>query len=782
MNLKTSRLTYPGKRGLFWLFARFAGIFLVALFTFSLTNQASAVTYQGPEDTRTRYVLEDSPTTVATSISVPVYYRTNPGNVTVTAKNFARHSSRDIRVSFNGGSWMSSDSSFVLPGSSFVYDASSGWYKSVINAQMHNYSGQNWRHYIHFQLELINTAGYIGYGGGSFQQASTSYPLRAPASNYSLTLATPCNIGTSQTRNLQFYDLDSGNIDNGGYTLTVNVYNETTNTLIANRVGGRDAGMGQGETLTIPVNFVPRHKYRVDVIQVSPNNVIQYNFPYDNIAYTIGCNYDVYPRISYEGQYGNNIRAIVPGQSLTLTAQLFNNGVSATDRYVPRSVYEFIIPSSQSIPNFNTIFNQQKVLLNNDTVRYREPGAAYNQPGQVGCAWLATVYSGAQNCRAVTAIDLGTSPTPTGNSWQSAGLAGDAVTINADDYSSGDVVCRFMAVRRFDNSHTTNPENYERRVSLPTCVRIGKKPKVQVLGGDLWVGRSGTTASTVSTSVTLSAQSGLYYGSYAEYAIAATGLVSGMASGSGFANGTTNATHCLRSLLTLNNSAGGVCSDATVGNYSHLPSTAPQIASRFPTTNASPSLSGTVDLAAASISSGVYRARNNGEIQLSTATIPAGKWVVINAPNNDVRIVGNLTYTNDALTSLSQIPQVVIIARNILINESVQRADAWLLASGSGTHGRVNTCSANDLDNATPAQLATRLHSGRCTQQLIVNGPVVANHLLLRRTAGAGPGVQAGIPAEVFNLRPDAYLWLIERSGAGRGIPTVTTHELPPKY
>src|SRR5690606_28527099 len=110
------------------------------------------------------------------------------------------------------------------------------------------------------------------------------------------------------------------------------------------------------------------------------------------------------------------------------------------------------------------------------------------------------------------------------------------------------------------------------------------------------------------------------------------------------------------------------------------------------------------------------------------------------------------------------IPQVVIIANNILIDESVSRVDAWLVAAGTGANGIVNTCSASNLDNASPAQLETRLHAGRCDDRLTVNGPVIANRLLLRRTAGAGPGNQAGNPAEVFNFRPDAYLWLVERS------------------
>lgn len=487
-------------------------------------------------------------------------------------------------------------------------------------------------------------------------------------------------------------------------------------------------------------------------------------------------NYDIYPKLTYNGQSGNTVQAIAPGQSVTLDGSLYNNGTVPTRSHTPRAVYEFVLNSGTAVPNFNTAFNRTTTLRNGDATRYAQPTTNFNTSATTGCTWVATVYPGSA-CRTILNETTSGAVTPSSANWQSAGLPSAALTLNADDYDANQVVCRFMTVRRFDASHTTTPENYDRRASLPVCVKIGKKPKVQVLGGDLWVGR-GSVPSTISTSVTVSRVGSVArtYGSYGEYAVAASGSIAGMASGSGYAGGVSSATLCSAGLLTVNNAQGGACSNTTVGQYTKLPALAPSIAGRFPTSSTSPALSGTVNLSGQT--SGVYRALNNGQITLSGATIPRGRWVVINAPGNNIRIAGNIAYTNDALSGLSDIPQVVIIANNITIDESVTRVDAWLVAGGT-----VTTCSAADLDGANTAQLRDRLHAGRCSQQLTVNGPVIANQLRLRRTAGSeGTGPLLGAPAEVFNFRPDAYLWLVSRSGAGRGVPTVLTRELPPKY
>jgi hypothetical protein len=151
--------------------------------------------------------------------------------------------------------------------------------------------------------------------------------------------------------------------------------------------------------------------------------------------------------------------------------------------------------------------------------------------------------------------------------------------------------------------------------------------------------------------------------------------------------------------------------------------------------------------------------------------------VVINAPNTTVIISGNINYAAGTINSVNQIPQAVIIARNIIIADNVSTIDSWLVANGTGTgQGRINTCGAGGVGEATA------LTSNNCGTKLTVNGPVIANQLLMRRTSGAGTGAEAGTPGEVFNLRPDAYLWATSQSSVSGRISTIDTKELPPRF
>ena len=92
----------------------------------------------------------------------------------------------------------------------------------------------------------------------------------------------------------------------------------------------------------------------------------------------------------------------------------------------------------------------------------------------------------------------------------------------------------------------------------------------------------------------------------------------------------------------------------------------------------------------------------------------------------------------------------------------------------TGTSGSITTC--NQVANATA------LRSTNCTNPLTINGPVAARTLNLWRTAGSGSGAASGDPAEVINLRPDAFLWATSYSADAGRVPTVSTKELPPRF
>jgi hypothetical protein len=357
-----------------------------------------------------------------------------------------------------------------------------------------------------------------------------------------------------------------------------------------------------------------------------------------------------------------------------------------------------------------------------------------------------------------------------------------------EDLEVGSRVCYALSLQPYTNADSSNLWRH----SDPQCVAVSKKPKVQVLGGDLLVGRgtynNSAAVSNVSTSTSYSTNTSAYYGSWSEYAIIPSGTVKGMASGAMYSGGSTGGDLCQLSVLTISNrsGAGSSCNADSVGKYVSS-AIAPNIASRFPVPGADKPrqiVSDSINLNTVAPSL-VYTtpARQANLSVISPQAIGAGRWVVINAPDTTVTISDNIRYTDAALSRAEDIPQVVIIAKNIIIADNVTNIDAWLIASGAATAtdrtaGYINTCGSVPIGSPSSATL----NSTTCSGKLTINGPVQANKLYMYRTAGAGTNENMGDSAEVFNLRGDAYLWASSYNpGSGR-LPTVSSKELPPRF
>ena len=262
------------------------------------------------------------------------------------------------------------------------------------------------------------------------------------------------------------------------------------------------------------------------------------------------------------------------------------------------------------------------------------------------------------------------------------------------------------------------------------------------------------------------------YGSWGEYGIMASGIISGIGSGSAFAGrGLAHATTCSYTFLTIANATNSNCKSTPTSNYG-LYNTArriPDVAGSFPVTSAGSTLSGTVDVSGLS---GMYK--TSGPLVISGGTLQKGQTVVINTYNSvtkqyqDITVAGDIKYTTDTMSLASDIPQLIILAKNINVRSNVVQIDAWVSAEGT-----LNTCS--DVNR-------TSITINNCNQQLTFNGPVMANQVQLWRTAGSNSNDASGDPAEVFNLRPDAYLWGIAQSSQSSRLDTVYQHELPPRY
>ena len=341
------------------------------------------------------------------------------------------------------------------------------------------------------------------------------------------------------------------------------------------------------------------------------------------------------------------------------------------------------------------------------------------------------------------------------------------------DYPVGTKVCYALSVKPFSQSSS----NW--RHGVPYCIVIAKMPKIQIHGGDLRVGanfvnQAAGTGSFIRTGQSIktsgSPSTARTFGSWSEYGVIATGVIAGLGSGSAFAGpGLPNSTQCSYSFLTFTNGGSSNCADSPVlgGYISGV--TLPDIATTYPATTASV-ISGSANVSSLN---GVYRT-NGAALTITGGTLPAGRTVVINTYSpvtrsyGDVTISGNISYASDVLEDSDNIPQLILIAGNIGIRDDVSQIDSWLVARGV-----LNTC-VNIL--------RTAINSTNCQAPLTINGPVMANQVNLWRTGGSGTGAASGDPAEVFNLRPDAYLWGIAQSAKSGRLDTVYERELPPRY
>ena len=200
--------------------------------------------------------------------------------------------------------------------------------------------------------------------------------------------------------------------------------------------------------------------------------------------------------------------------------------------------------------------------------------------------------------------------------------------------------------------------------------------------------------------------------------------------------------------------------------------------------------------------------RNPTRVFHADGTIVIDTNIVISSKEKNAQ--GNIQPV-DLYEDIQQIPQVIIIAKNIDITNTVTRIDAWLIAEDT-----INTCAYQNYSsfwrhNPDPnsgsytyinaAGDNSSLSAKMCDKTLMINGPVFANKMILNRTAGAGTAVAnvvgsykdirtrlkvngdyANQRAEIFNLRSDSYLWGYYQAQRSSIMTTVFSRELPTRY
>ena len=412
-----------------------------------------------------------------------------------------------------------------------------------------------------------------------------------------------------------------------------------------------------------------------------------------------------------------------------------------------------------------------------------KPKLAYAEPGQT-ITWEHTIENlGANKTNKAISWrweNRGDFPAGSGGNWTwGTGQAKGASAANTSTYDVqpsdfGKKLCRVTVAT--PSTHLGGTLTKPATSPPGACVVIAKLPKTQLLGGDLIVAGNVDASTTYLSNTT--------YGSWAEYAVLSSGTVKGYASGAAYKEGYSGSVaasgFCGVSLLSLNNLNGnplvnsvnkrvtGSC-NGSMGDY---PVSAGMLASVLSSFSVSAAPYGSL----ADASQRRVESFEGTSLTINGGTIGKGDWLVINAKDATVTITGNINYFDGELNNINDIPQLVILAKNINIAGGVTNVDAWLMASGD-----INTCS----DVSTTAPLSANV----CSQQLKVNGPVSAGNLYLRRTYGAGYTPNAPqerdrpvSAAEVFTVRADAALWAIAHDTTTTPVSVASSAELPPRF
>lgn len=174
-----------------------------------------------------------------------------------------------------------------------------------------------------------------------------------------------------------------------------------------------------------------------------------------------------------------------------------------------------------------------------------------------------------------------------------------------------------------------------------------------------------------------------------------------------------------------------------------------------------------------------------GDAEITGAYVGAGEKYVVRV-TGDVRINGNIEYSNATVTNFSSVPRAVLYAGgDIIIACGVERVDAILIARGA-----VRTC--GDYDST--GEVADEEVTERSTP-LRIHGVVIAGRLVLGRVyagdssdvgvgVGAGVGADSGVVAETIDYDSSAVEFSSTSNDVVRASNLVETYvrELAPRY
>ena len=727
--------------------ALFAGLVGATLVQGLFALNAGALSNRGPDladlgaggNDVVGYVLVDEAAATIRTVQVPLYFTENTSTKSVTIHDANLCTDGLDTAPNNGGNYRDRNgnnygttrivSSFAVAGAGRVNgnpSASNSCYRTTktinipnsaltldtaINMYRANFTAvipagitnvQN-----HFYITLNRTDAIVGYSSSAdasrFGMAQ-EYP-QGRYKRYNLPFAPDCSVSTSRNVRVSLYDDDNGTagIQPREFSMYIQEYTQagaqtrrvplTINADSSRNIGNNTWVVKSGNRAYAHANFTVRagYKYRWVLDSIYSVNLLQFQMPFDSIYFERPCETTVTRQSSI-----SPTPIVEEGQTITGRYSIINNGpVTGSVNYTRYAWRD---------DNGNSSWD-------NNEDRFLDDSGTANVPAR-----------STQNFPNWTDV---------------ASLA-----------KHGTRVC--VGIRITSANAVTNVSSTAWDIH---CTSIGKKPRVQVWGGDIRTrGDVETSTGTVDDNGTNKT-----FGSWVEYGALSVGVNQNFASGSGLNNGAGNANQDAWSNLTFANTDESGA--PAYGGY-----TLPPIASVAGQFMATPSSGVPFQSNLNALPSGTYRV---GDATITQSDIAEGKSIIVIA-SGTVTIQGNISYANGPFDAVGKIPQVVIVANKINIAGSASQVDSWLITTGND--GAINTCSDRPLN--------APLNASVCNAKLTVNGPVVTQHLHLRRTAGSGPNDSA----ELFNLRADAYIWAQRQSSGAGKAQTVNVTELPPRF
>lgn len=440
----------------------------------------------------------------------------------------------------------------------------------------------------------------------------------------------------------------------------------------------------------------------------------------------------------------SNKTTIQPGDNVTFNYTITAKSGPTKTRDIQYRTYTFIIPGSNSLPS------------NKDQTAYYNPAWSY-----VECGGRSVPSSSQSYCA------QGHSGS-TGELAPITGIKTDSNTYTIDGNwagQPGDQICSYIAA---DNNWSVNNGQSASTyiASKIYCVRIGKKPQIQINGADSYA-KSGFTGSSYYAS-SLSANRG----SYSQYGLL-TGSSAAITNFGSAGYTTVNSTNATKAKTLAFANVGSSLGNAGINNSLSLPVSPSSTQNLSGTSLNINSLNGSSDVK--------YYHSSASNLTITGGNLNAGTYAVLFVDGN-VTITGNITYgggENASYSSLANIPNLTIIANNIYVNGNV----TYLFGNYVARNGAFNTCSnMNNLGTA-----------GNCANKLKINGAVISKGSpVLRRVFGSGNSTTVNqwtnntvtASSEWFNYTPNTWLtpYLKNKDNSVTGFTTMNITSLPARY